>query len=599
MIRAPTPGSLFLKSLLLAGSTVNVVVMLGTGTGHGVDIRGRIAQVAVIGLFALAAAALIPSGATAAGPDSGPVRLAGYGSHWKALLPIRLPLRSAGLEVHGSLSIDAPQRSWTTRWRFDSHAGRIRLGDQRQKFTFVKGIAVPAAVARAVLRHPAASSVSTSVDYELPSVDPASVQGAGFSSAQAGVPRAPAGYCETLPRVLASPAAGKTRRITLPACGRKLNWRLSEQPGKGRVVRRGGVLVYRASGRPGADEIVIDGYLKGRLTARQRIQVRLGAEAPSKLSVVALGDSVTAGFGYFGSTGKQMGLIQLLKCRPGATVFNDACSSNSTNTDSSVGSKPNYLPDFGLSRNISWAAQWANQYGITEYENYAVTGSAPTDWLPGGQFNSTLNSIEAQDPDYILMTMGANPLLSDVLFGIDNMGCALESHIFGDFRQCVLDAFASVDLDQHLNDLYTSLVENTTSRIVVMQYHLAIPSSALAYSSSQLEMMTELLNGIIADEASQVSTSRITVISPPRFDVGIDMSPQYPSNFSCSYFGYKVDGPSVQSTPTQDELLVNHPLSFCSGPAVGPPWIISGDTGIHPSAAGYMHMASQVPAPGS
>jgi len=172
-------------------------------------------------------------------------------------------------------------------------------------------------------------------------------------------------------------------------------------------------------------------------------------------------------------------------------------------------------------------------------------------------------------------------------------------YLFIFFETAVLDAFASVDLDQRLSELYTSLVENTTSRIVLMQYHLAIPSSALAYSSSQLEMMTELLNGIIADEAGQVSASRITVISPPRFDIGIDMSPQYPSNFSCSYLGYKVDGPSVQSTLTQDELLVNHPLSFCSGPAVGPPWIISGDTGIHPSAAGYMHMAGQVPAPGS
>ncbi len=562
-------------------------------------MRRRIAQIVAAGLVALAAVALLPTGADAAGRSSGLIRLAGYGSNWKVLLPLELPLRSAGLGVRGRLSIDAPQRSWTIRWRFSSHAGRIRLGDQRQKFTYVKGIAVPTAVARAVLRHPMASSISSNVDYELPSVALGQDQGAGFSSAQAGVPRAPAGFCETLPRVVVPPATGKARRIALPSCGRKLNWRISEQPKKGRVSHRGGALVYRSSGRPGADEIVIDGYRKGRLMARQRVQIRLSAEAPSTVSVVALGDSVTAGFGYFGSTGKQMGLAQLLKCRPGATVFNDACSSNSTNTNSSVGTKPNYLPDFGLSRNISWAAQWANQYGITEYENYAVTGSAPTDWLPGGQFNSTLKSIESQDPDYILMTIGANPLLSDVLFGIDNMGCALESHIFGDFRQCVLDAFASVDLDQRLSELYTSLVENTTSRIVLMQYHLAIPSSALAYSSSQLEMMTELLNGIIADEAGQVSASRITVISPPRFDIGIDMSPQYPSNFSCSYLGYKVDGPSVQSTLTQDELLVNHPLSFCSGPAVGPPWIISGDTGIHPSAAGYMHMASQVPAPGS
>ena len=48
---------------------------------------------------------------------------------------------------------------------------------------------------------------------------------------------------------------------------------------------------------------------------------------------------------------------------------------------------------------------------------------------------------------------------------------------------------------------------------------------------------------------------------------------------------------------TQDELLVTHPLSFCSGPVHGPPWVISGDTGIHPSATGYTQMASQVPAP--
>jgi hypothetical protein len=27
------------------------------------------------------------------------------------------------------------------------------------------------------------------------------------------------------------------------------------------------------------------------------------------------------------------------------------------------------------------------------------------------------------------------------------------------------------------------------------------------------------------------------------------------------------------------------------------PWVISGDTGIHPSAEGYFHMASGIPAP--
>lgn len=353
----------------------------------------------------------------------------------------------------------------------------------------------------------------------------------------------------------------------------------------------------RASSQLGADRFRISGTGSGRDPVRRTIEVRSSRSEADSVSVRALGDSVTAGFGYFGRTGRPMPITDLLDCRPGATVFNDACSSNSTNRNSSVGSSPNYLPDYGLARNISWAAQWANRYGITDYRNYAVTGSAPSDWLPGGQFHSTLLEIQQQNPDYIVMTMGANPLLSDMLFGIDNMGCAIESDLLGDYKACIDAAFASIDLDQRLNDLYTSLVENTTSNIVLMQYHLSVPSTAIAYSATQIELMGELLNQVIADQAAAVSAARIAVVAPPRFDVGIDMEPLYPSRFSCSWAGYEVDGPSVQSSPTQDELLALHPLSFCEGPAVGPPWVISGDTGIHPSTAGYSQMAGRMPAP--
>jgi hypothetical protein len=87
------------------------------------------------------------------------------------------------------------------------------------------------------------------------------------------------------------------------------------------------------------------------------------------------------------------------------------------------------------------------------------------------------------------------------------------------------------------------------------------------------------------------------VIAPPHFNVGVNLEPVYPATYSCSSFGFTVDGPSVQSTPTQDELEALHFASFCGGPKVGPPWVISGDTGIHPSAAGYAQMAGQVPPP--
>ncbi|MCB0859493.1 MAG: hypothetical protein KDB54_02460 [Solirubrobacterales bacterium] len=567
---------------------------------RGSDFRHRgLVWVVSFALALLAGSTLLTAGSNAAGKGSGPVRLAGSGSSWKVLFPVRLPLNVSGQKVNGRITINLPRGSWTSRWGFTAHAGRLRLGDQRRKFTFIKGVRVPKAVAGVIARRHQAIRTTLKVGYRIPSAELSEVSTGGFASTQTGMPRAGAGFCETLPRLLVRPSSNGAQRIALPACGRKLNWRIGESPRKGKVIRKGRAMLYRPSGGAGVDEFVIEGFRRGRLTAKQRVQVRLLDGDASNISVVAFGDSVTAGFGYFGATGKQMGVTQLDDCRPGATTFNDACSSNSTNRDSSIGTKPNYLPDFGLSRNISWAAQWTNQYGITSYRNYAVTGSAPSDWLPGGQFESTLQSIEQQDPTYILMTMGANPLLSDVLFGVDNMGCALESDLFGDFRQCVLDAFSAVDLNQKLNDLYTSLVSNSTSHIVVMQYHLAVPSTAIAYSATQLEMMTELLNGVISDEAAQVSPSRITVVAPPRFDVGIDMEPLYQSNYSCSFLGYKVDGPSVQATISQDELEVDHPLSFCSGPAIGSPWIISGDTGIHPSAAGYLHMASQVPAPGS
>ncbi len=291
-----------------------------------------------------------------------------------------------------------------------------------------------------------------------------------------------------------------------------------------------------------------------------------------------------------------MTIGHLFECRPGEKEFDDACSSNSLNT-TSKGTKVEYAPDYGLSNDISWAAQWANENGVTNYENLAISGSEPADWAPGGEFHATTAQIESEDPDYILMTMGANPLLSEMLFGVDHMGCAIYAQIFGGYSECIEEAFAEVHLQEHLKALYADLVKHTDATIYLMQYHLSMPSTALAYSATQIAEMGKLLNREIEKVAAEVNPQRLQVVTPPHFSVGIDISPVYPSRFSCSSLGFKVDGPSVQSTPTQDELEILHPLSFCEGPPVGPPWVISGDTGIHPSAAGYTQMASQVPPP--
>jgi lysophospholipase L1-like esterase len=404
----------------------------------------------------------------------------------------------------------------------------------------------------------------------------------------------------------------KTRRVTIvatPACTTPLRWSVARGPAHGALRRGASQVAYRSkAGHRGWDGFVLRGRplgasREGRAAAAAAVDVPVPLQVGSGLapttSVRAIGDSVTAGFGYYYDR-SEMGITQLPWCKPGATLV-DACSSNSL-TRSNTGTLQ-YAPDYGLSNLIAWPARWAGWNGITNFANYAVTGSAPGDWAPGGQFHRYTAAAMAARPDYLVFSLGANPLLSDVLFGIDTMKCALWSDLFGNFTTCVTNAFASVRLTQNLTALYSDLVANTpaSTQLMVMQYHLAIPSSALAYSSTQLERMSELLNQTIAQTAAATSP-RLRVIAPPRFNVGLDMSPLYPSNYDCGDGG-KVDGASVQSTATQDELEYD-PIggAFCPGPIkIGPsnplPWIISGDTGIHPSATGHRMMANALPTP--
>jgi lysophospholipase L1-like esterase len=396
---------------------------------------------------------------------------------------------------------------------------------------------------------------------------------------------------------------GESLKLRLPTCERPVGWSVDESRGGVRARLRGDTLAVTASGRPGTAAVALNhGTAVFKVRRPWASDGPLGAAQAAAAGPVvrAIGDSVTAGFGYY-SDGSLMPFLSLYECKPVGQVLDDACSSNSTATVNGQVEVP-YAPDYGLSNNVSWAAQWANEYGVTNYKNYAVSGSEPTDWAPGGNLFATTQKVEAEDPDYILMTIGANPILANTLFGLEAMDCALESDLFGGYSECVEEAFESVHLRAELKHLYTNLVEKTDATVYLMQYHLSIPSSALAYSVTQIAEMAKLMNEAIAEVAKEVnaatSTQRLQVISPPHFDVGVSLEPVYPSAFTCSYFEFGVDGPSVQATPTQVELKAAHYPSFCGGPkGGGEPWVISGDTGIHPSAAGYAQMASQVPPP--
>jgi lysophospholipase L1-like esterase len=529
-------------------------------------------------------------------PVSGPATL---------LVPVRYPIQLSGrlLELSVSLRVPGPgaPRAWVLHERANS--GALRLPERRRAFTFVHRLGLGSKATRLIREGRRMNGGR--IGLRLGASGAAGFEGnrvRGIRSTDHETQPLRVGanrrLCSTLPQIRTGP--GRRISVPLPVCGSQVRWRIDRQPEHGSARIRGGRLIYSSAARfRGRDSLRLANRAGQSATTSATVPVGSPVEIvvtqSSGVVVRALGDSVTAGFGYY-DDGTSMPFENLLSCKPGDSPYNDACSSNSTNRSSS-GPAVDYAPGYGLANNISWAAQWANAHGVTDYENVAISGSEPSEWAPGGQYYATTKRIESEDPDYILMTVGANPLLSDMLFGVDNIGCALESDILGGFRECIEAAFASAQLRANLKQLYADLVAKTDATIYLMQYPTSIPSVALTYSATQLAMTGKLLNREIASVADEVSRTRLQPVAPPHFNVGVDISPVFPSRYSCSRFGYRVDGQSVQSEPAQDELEIDHPLSFCSGPAEGPPWVISGDTGIHPSAAGYAQMAAQVPAP--
>ena len=341
------------------------------------------------------------------------------------------------------------------------------------------------------------------------------------------------------------------------------------------------LLSYRAPQATGSDMIVLRAAnAAGAVTVRQRIAVR-------PFTMRALGDSVTAGFGYIGdgtANAVPMAFTQLPSCIP-PTRLNDRCSSNSANGPGS-GGPASWSADFGLSNDVAWPAQFANAHGIgaSAFENRAVSGSTPADWGAGGALNDTLAGIVADDPDLTVFTLGANPLLDTFLAG-SGIGCAITLSEAA-FRACVQRYVDDQQVTERVGAVIDQLLVAPGNRVVVSQYHLVIPSATI-FGVTSLRIMSQELNAAVAAavQASPEAGERVFLMAPPLFPVGLG-----PGDAICPTGGQStaVDGQSRQSEPTQDELTVLDPLSFCGSTVY---WIISGDTGIHPSRLGHAQFA--------
>lgn len=330
----------------------------------------------------------------------------------------------------------------------------------------------------------------------------------------------------------------------------------------------------------------------------------------------AFGDSATAGFGFLGTTGKEIAAAQLEACLP-PTLLNDRCSSNSDALPGSGGG-PTWRPDFGLGNNISWAAQFANGWQggkrITApvmFQNHAVSGSTPADWLlPTGQLHGELMTIIEEDPDLIAFTLGVNPLLDMILENEEIGTCIRGSTNFGGVAGCLKKPFETVELQKMLVGTYKALLAAPDAEVVTFQYHLAFPSVAAfpdLFLPWQIEAAIFSLNGEIATAIAAAraalpkQANRLTLIEAqvdpnqpdplkvPRFDLGIPPKParSWLPKHTCTESKVAVDGESHQASAVQAPFRQEYPGQFCKGT----PWIISADTGIHPNQTGYAQFA--------
>lgn len=346
--------------------------------------------------------------------------------------------------------------------------------------------------------------------------------------------------------------------------------------------------------------------------------------APALKKVVAIGDSVMAGFGYYptddtgviDNTVPEMSALDLPGCRPVFTPsfgYNGGCSANVLTPANSTDLAPNvqWAPDYGYWNQIAWSSQFARAINPTHddtaiagaYRNFALSGSSAAEWaddslvfkrLGSSADDTGLGAVIAENPDVVTITVGANPTLAKMLFGEGNR-CRFASDEYACFRELV-DEDGTPD---GLRTIYSSVLQNTSADVVVMLYPNIIPAVTL-FTAEQLLIALDVLNTTITDAVNDVRddngawASRIGTVYA-QFNTGLP-----PGSFTawspCSgaaALGRGVDGPSNQSSATQAVFAVTRALT---GWCTGDPWIISGDSGIHPNLRGHRAMSDRAAA---
>jgi lysophospholipase L1-like esterase len=226
-------------------------------------------------------------------------------------------------------------------------------------------------------------------------------------------------------------------------------------------------------------------------------------EAGEPLVIRALGDSVTAGFGYDDDDGSQISVGDLLRTCKGSPADPD-CQD----------------PD-----GVAYSARFAARRAGNDFENLALAGSTPADWLGEGEqdLNPALRGVVEDDPDVTVLTVGANPLLNTFLFGGDRL-CATDLSASA-ARTCVRRALLREQVLPRLVRIYATLLNTPAGGreglVIVFQYPETRPPSSIGV---RVKVLLDELRATITRAAEIVREGdprrgvRLVVAEPGPFD---------------------------------------------------------------------------------
>lgn len=290
------------------------------------------------------------------------------------------------------------------------------------------------------------------------------------------------------------------------------------------------------------------------------------ARVPADYSLRAIGDSVTAGFGYCGTGDGACGAGQdhlmpvwsLLSCASGP--LDGRCSSN-------------YGNPRGYGSTTAWPARVAHHHGVQDFANVAVQGSTPADWDHGGELHSRLRDVVAANPRVVAMTLGANPILREFSRG----KYAICSLVLGnaELRRCVLEAMREYRSFDHLVSVYSQVLANPRTQLVVSKYHSPVPSPAVALRN-KVEVIIDTINELVHAAAERVNASfpgRVAMIAPD--------NSRWPLKHQCT---------AVQVATTAEWFFTLGRSGLTPGHG-STPWVLDNDFCTHPSAAGHEQFA--------